>query len=388
MTAPARATRPAVDASPSAISSTGAQTLALPLSTEAPAPAHVPALDGVRGVAIALVLLSHVLHDRVSSAGWIGVDLFFVLSGFLITGILWDSRERPHRARTFYIRRALRILPLYYGVLFVLFVAVPIVHAVPTDEYRQLVSEQWWYWAYLPNWLIALKHRIDGGSLAWFWSLAIEEQFYLVWPLLVWHASRRTIVRVCAGTMVAGFVLRCVLVFMHAGAYESRPLVYMLTPCRLDGLVVGALIAMQIREPGGYAALCRRIRLPALISAALLCALALLQLEDGAPAMARSPIVETVGYPALAIAFGGFLVASLGPWRQIMSSRVLRCLGLYSYGLYVLHPFVIRAFRERSPLVFGTWGFALAATATSLAIAWLSYQLYERHWLALKSRLT
>jgi peptidoglycan/LPS O-acetylase OafA/YrhL len=194
--------------------------------------------------------------------------------------------------------------------------------------------------------------------------------------------------RVCAGTMVAGLVIRCVLVFMHAGAFQSRPLVYMLTPCRLDGLVVGALIAMKIREPGGYDALRRQIRVPALVSAALLCALALLQLEAGAPAMARSPILETVGYPALAIAFGGLLVASLGPWRQIMSTRLLRWLGLYSYGLYVLHPFVIRIFRERSPLVFGTWGFAIAATAASLAIAWLSYQLYERHWLALKNRLT
>ena len=388
MTAPARAKRSAVDASPSAISATDARTLALPPQMEAPAAAHVPALDGVRGLAIALVLLSHVMHDRVSSAGWIGVDLFFVLSGFLITGILWDSRERPHRARTFYIRRALRILPLYYGVLFALFVAVPIVHPVHTDEYRQLVSEQWWYWAYLPNWLIALKHPVDGGSLAWFWSLAIEEQFYLVWPLVVWHASRRTIVRVCTSTMVVGLAIRCVLVFMHAGAFQSRPLVYMLTPCRLDGLVVGALIAMKVREPGGYNALRRRIRVPALVSAALLCALALLQLEDGAPAMARSPILETVGYPALAIAFGGLLVASLGPCRQIMSSPLLRWLGLYSYGLYVLHPFVIRAFRERSPLVFGSWEFAIATTATSVAIAWLSYQLYERHWLALKNRLT
>jgi peptidoglycan/LPS O-acetylase OafA/YrhL len=355
---------------------------------DARAGTHVPALDGVRGVAIALVLLSHVAQDRVTSAGWIGVDLFFVLSGFLITGILWDSRERRHRVRTFYVRRALRILPLYYGVLVAVFVAVAVVHSLHTDQNRQLFREQWWYWAYVPNWLIALRHRVDGGSLAWFWSLAIEEQFYLVWPLIVWHASGRTIVRVCLGTLVAGLVIRSVLVFTHADAYASRPLVYMLTPCRLDGLVVGSLIAMKVRDPGGYADLWRRIRVPALVCATFLCANALLQMEFGAPAMARSPIVETVGYPALAIAFGGLLVASLGPWRQVMSARPLRWLGVYSYGIYVLHPFAVDALRQWSHLVLGTWAFAIAATAASLAIAWLSYQLYERHWLALKRRWT
>ena len=144
---------------------------------------HDPALDGVRGLAIALVVASHVTTWPPATQGWIGVDLFFVLSGFLITGILADSRNVIGRARAFYVRRALRILPLYYGVLVTLFVVIPILHPLHTQEYQTLAREQWWYWTYLQNWRIASAHSIDGGSLVWFWSLAIEEQFYLIWPV-------------------------------------------------------------------------------------------------------------------------------------------------------------------------------------------------------------
>jgi peptidoglycan/LPS O-acetylase OafA/YrhL len=96
--------------------------------------------------------------------------------------------------------------------------------------------------------------------------------------------------------------------------------------------------------------------------------------------------MHIVGYPALATAFGGLLLAAMGPWRTVFALAPLRWLGVYSYGIYVFHPFVVRAFRQRSTLAFGGWAFAAAAVAVSLAVAWLSYQLYEKHWLALKRR--
>ncbi len=341
----------------------------------------------MRGLAIALVLLYHVTPVRWASTGWIGVDLFFVLSGFLITGILWDGRHRPARARRFFVKRALRILPLYYGLLILMFVVVPAMDPLHKTAYQALKSDEWWYWTYLQNWRIAFAHPNDGGSFGWFWSLAIEEQFYVVWPFVVWHASRDTIIRLCGAAIFSGLVIRVALLVLHAPGSDSILFIYVLTPCRLDGLAVGALVAMAIRGPGGRLALARRIRLPAFISLLFVAAIAIILGIQGTEPTFRSPIVETLGYPALAVAFGGLLVAALGPLRSFFSSWPLRWLGIHSYGLYLLHPFVVRAFRQGSSLTFGSWEFALAAATCSLFVAWLSYNLYERHWLALKGRL-
>ncbi len=210
---------------------------------------HLPALDGVRGLAIALVLLYHVTPVRWASGGWVGVDLFFVLSGFLITGILWDGRHRPARARRFFVKRALRILPLYYGLLILIFVVVPAMDPLHKTAYQALKSDEWWYWTYLQNWRIAFAHPNDGGSFGWFWSLAIEEQFYVVWPFVVWHASRDTIIRLCGAAIFSGLVIRVALLVLHAPGSDSILFIYVLTPCRLDGLAVGALVAMAIAAP-------------------------------------------------------------------------------------------------------------------------------------------
>ncbi len=192
--------------------------------------------------------------------------------------------------------------------------------------------------------------------------------------------------RTCIVAIGIGLVVRCALVLAHPDAWRDSISVYVLTPCRLDGLVVGSLLGIGIRDPDGYNGIARRVRLPAIACAAFLGAVCVWQISKGVAPLSRTPIVETIGYTALAIAFGGLLVAALGPLRQPFSAWPLRWLGIYSYGIYVIHPFVIRALRQRTTLTFGSWQFAAAATICSLAAAWLSYQLYERHWLALKRR--
>src|SRR5208282_2036951 len=144
-------------------------------------------LDGVRGIAILLVLLFHLEVSYPPSIprmffaplllGWSGVDLFFVLSGFLITGILWESRSSPGRARTFYVRRALRILPLYYGVLIAVFIIRPALGPAHRLDDVALANEHVWYWSYLGAWRIALDHPHAATYLTLFWTLSIEEQF-------------------------------------------------------------------------------------------------------------------------------------------------------------------------------------------------------------------
>ena len=185
---------------------------------------HVPALDGVRGIAIAMVLLHHCGWPRVfGEGGWIGVDLFFVLSGYLITGILADTRESVGRGRSFYVRRALRIFPLYYAVLFALFVVAPIVHPISWAQYRALVPEQAWYWTYLSDWRMAFAHPPTVTLLGHFWTLSIEEQFYWVWPVVIWSLTGRAAMRLCGGLLMAASILRVYLVLHYP--LRDRPVV-------------------------------------------------------------------------------------------------------------------------------------------------------------------
>src|SRR5262245_13745 len=173
---------------------------------------RVPALDGLRGLAILPVMLTHFVSDgdlspvskvdEIVSAtltlGWVGVELFFVLSGFLITGILLDSRGAPHYFRNFYIRRTLRIFPLYYGFLALWLGVLPLFYKWPNDVLKvvSIPVSPVWSWAYLTNIVQALHDDWRAGPpyTTHFWSLAIEEQFYLVWPTVVFLFSRRRLV--------------------------------------------------------------------------------------------------------------------------------------------------------------------------------------------------
>ncbi|HZJ61945.1 MAG TPA: acyltransferase [Kofleriaceae bacterium] len=164
------------------------------MDREAPASEIVPALDGVRGLAILLVL-AHNLSPFESTRrlidlsagltfdfGWVGVQLFFVLSGYLISGILLDTRGAPGYYRAFFGRRVLRIFPLYYGVLFLCLVLLPVLGLAP-DALLADRRHSVWLWTYLINWAEPLGAAI--AVFPHFWSLAVEEQFYLVWPFVV-----------------------------------------------------------------------------------------------------------------------------------------------------------------------------------------------------------
>ena len=381
------------------------------------------ALDGVRGLAILLVLLHNLGVDLpatapgilarvfhvVTAAGWIGVILFFALSGYLITSILLRSRAAPHYYRNFFLRRVLRIFPLYYATLALVLVIVPRLVKLPAWLAPEL-DHQLWFWTYLSNWAIPFGRGI--GGLDHCWSLAVEEQFYLVWPLVVRALSPRRL-----GTLalaLGGFALLFRALVRATGALD--PMVnYYWTAARIDALAWGALLAVAAQgndqeidqEPAGPAAAwLLRWRDPGL--KATLAALALLTLATrGLPR--HHALVDTLGYSlvgiwaALVVARAAQIGRAPAPsaatdWVvRLLRHPSLRWLGRYSYGIYVFHGILHHAIPGLLPASWlqpsGTAGYLVTAVAylgavggLSAALAFGSYHLFEKHFLALKSR--
>ena len=188
---------------------------------------------------------SHGIASQFANIGWGGVDLFFVLSGFLITGILYDAKGAPHYFSNFWMRRVLRISPLYYGVLIAIFFIGPLICSY-SSLVRQHLNEQIWAWAYGLNFYYALPSHvlINVFWLQHFWSLAIEEQFYLIWPFVIFFLKPKTAMCISAFCIGLALLLRVILVVDH---YDPI-VVWNLTPCRMDGLALGCLCALAARN--------------------------------------------------------------------------------------------------------------------------------------------
>lgn len=303
---------------------------------DAPVEQRFIALDGLRGCAIASVLIYHfavfVPSSPIEQAiaktvrfGWVGVDLFFVLSGFLITRILLSTLSSPHYFRTFYIRRALRIFPLYYAFLTVWGVFLAIAHS---KGYLKLGSqrEEIWFWIYMSNWYHCfVKTSLPG--LAHFWSLAVEEQYYMFWPLLIW-LRRGHIAGLCLGVALCSFVLRLLFIQAEGG------IVYQTTPFRLDGFAFGALATIAHRRLAQDQL--RRVANKAIAFGLGITACAIL-IQGSAEC--EGIAIRTFGYTSIAICFAGLVlhcIAAESSFTRLMRSRFLTNLGKYSYGLYVL----------------------------------------------------
>lgn len=351
----------------------------------------IPELDGVRGIAISMVLLFH-LQVPLFGIGWCGVDLFFVLSGYLITTILLATKESPGFLKNFYARRVLRIFPLYFSALFVVFFV-----ALPVAERWQLarnvpLAEQLWYWLYLSNWRNASGHILY--YLSHFWTLAVEEQFYLVWPFVVFFLSRRSLVKVCAAAIFICLAARSALCwnaalteFLHRG-----------TIFRMDDLAWGALLSLAVNDPQ----LSLHLKSLGKIGACLaILALGGILIVVGPNPLSRPMI--SIGYTALGLTSACLVwiasrrAANFGWLRRVLIFGPLRSFGKYSYGVYVLHyPIVIllqigdERIGAKFPWAQSNAGFLALRIVLGFGLSYLaaliSWNLLEKRILRLKER--
>jgi peptidoglycan/LPS O-acetylase OafA/YrhL len=363
---------------------------------------HVTALDGARGMAIALVMLYHgwtytghgdIGHaiDQARSIGWAGVDLFFVLSGFLITGILLQSRDDPHYWRNFLIRRGLRIFPLYYAVLSAMLVGGLVLNRLGlsnVDPSFLVLDNIWINFLYLTNFAIASIGE-NHVPLDIAWSLAIEEQFYLLYPALVRRLRPQTLVRVLVVVVIAAPILRW-LTWEFGAQPKLGP--YVLPYCRMDALAAGALLRMA-RELG-------RDRIVAMVArlAPLLCALGLVILYAWPRKDVRFIII---GYSTTSLAAAGLIArlleSSPSAWlRGLFENRTLVFLGKISYGLYLFHLFARAAVTLVLAKIFDgkhtdeAWFCAaqlVGMIGVTVAASSVSFYYFERPVLRFKERL-
>lgn len=382
--------------------------------------AFYPALDGLRAIAFFMVFGQHYLA---LAWGWTGVNVFFVLSGFLITGILLDTREDPHRVRNFYVRRTLRIFPLYYGVFAVLLLLQPFVH--------WNWNRYWIAWPlYLGNLLrfvspaaavlhspleyaadAHLRSRLLPHSelyLGHLWSLCVEEQFYLLWPAVVFLVrSRRKLIALCAAAVVLGPLLRLWLQAAAPRWMVANELLYRFTPAQFDALLLGGLVALLWRGPYRQ----RLERLARLLAALCTLAAALyLGIVEHLGVVERAWQMDAGQYPSWSFT-GGLLFVDLysaavivcalqpGSWVfERLRARPLRWVGRLTYGAYVVHDifhdlFVHLVVHGGGPAMAVDGprrhlATALLALPATLLLAWLSFRFFESPFLDLKERWT
>lgn len=363
---------------------------------------RIPALDGLRGIAILLVLLRHAIfgvtsvqgveaHSRLVSAllafgqlSWSGVDLFFVLSGFLIGGILLDARPSPRYFQTFYIRRAYRILPLYFLVIGLSLLPHLLVQFSPARAARMSpLPIPWWSYAtFTQNFWMAHLGVFGPSGIGITWSLAIEEQFYLTIPWLVRKIRPRNLLIVLVTVSACAPWLR---VLLHSSMVDPGVASYVLMPTRADALCLGVLSALLVRNLAFWIWLQSHRRM-------LRSATALFSLGVGFMTWqgydALSFPMTTWGFSWLAAFYACILLIAISPTGgvvpRILRNKSLMRLGTLAYGSYLIHVAIMNALRHPLKAHFPQFPVAawlaggILGIALTLAVAALSFKYFEK----------
>jgi peptidoglycan/LPS O-acetylase OafA/YrhL len=337
---------------------------------------HVPALDGIRGIAFLLVFAYHYGNGGVHNTsiyvrslaticgfGWSGVDLFFVLSGFLITGILYDTREDPGYYKKFYARRGLRILPVYYLFATLIFVI---------GSHWKSGHISFLFYVGYPAALIAPSLVAIPVHITHLWSLSAEEQFYMGWPWIV--AKLRNPMTAC---VIAG----CVALLFRISIWGLgwNPVwAYAFLLARMDALAVGAAIALLWRN-GGQTHLQKWAPITLVVTAIILAAMFIGRHTTNH----YDVLITTLGFSVVAIAYGALLVISL-VHGKVFSMSIFRTFGKYSYGLYLFHFPLTTLLEPLKPML--SLAYVPVCLLMNLALAAASFHFFEQPIMQLKRR--
>ena len=355
---------------------------------------YIKALDGLRGFALILVFLFHLFSFELQNAnafeqvfmslmriGWCGVDIFFVLSGFLITRILLTAKGEGSYYIKFYTRRILRIFPIYYSFLVIYLVILPFLFPV-ISSYK--TGPDFVLWFYLINFK---GHSMPTNH---FWSLAVEEQFYLLWPFLVMFFTTKSLIRTCFLMLLTGLLFRTII---SLGWTPLDPIkAYTLIFCRWDSLGAGALLAVLAHSNEGiFKKIINRSFVVGLFSLILLAFTAFLGKSTGY----RNIYISTLGLSFVWIAAVSLIVSvfRVGPSRVFFENKTLGYIGRRSYAMYILHyPIMIYAEKFNFVSIISKFtgslfahfliGFVLFALV--LFLSEISWRLIESPFLKLK----
>jgi peptidoglycan/LPS O-acetylase OafA/YrhL len=333
-------------------------------------------LDGLRGVAALMIMLFHFMPDgavathpilhylhEIGVFGQTGVTLFFALSGFLITRILLNQKSAPHYFRNFYIKRALRIFPLYYLGLIVFYWVLPLVISSPPSPYSSIA-----YWIYIQN--ITDTFMIHTNGPQHYWSLAVEEHFYLFWPLFIYYTTVKHTPRLIAGVVAAALICRCLLIYFGYGTFYF-------TFSIMDGLALGGFLAWYEINQNAF-----KLKFNTLILVSLLLMLPAWALTGGKGYY----WVQIIKFPIISVFYVGVIAKIIlgKSWlNNVMRYPFLKFTGKISYGLYVFHPILYMICGFFFPDT-NIWISALLCFGSSYLIATISFYGFERHILKLK----
>jgi peptidoglycan/LPS O-acetylase OafA/YrhL len=366
---------------------------------------HIKELDGLRGVAVLLVVALHTFKraayftknpfllflTELTSVGWVGVDIFFALSGFLITSILLRARDKKDYFKNFYIRRVLRIFPLYYLGIAVVLLFAP---KIEKDFVAHLSTILPMMLIYQQNWLLIFSDLKITLYLWITWSLAVEEQFYLLWPLAVYFLKKENLLKVSLGIVVLSILLRVVGALIWKDVSEYSLFFYYNSFTRFEEIIIGALLAVLF----SYQGLRERIRkfsLPVFYASFLVFLLLCIGSLPNVPNPLYGNVTFTVfGYTAAAL-FSTALIAVFITYpenaflRVLFRNRVLVFFGKYSYSIYLFHmtvAIIVLEYLWHTGLR-GWWMYIFYAgivLGIATLVAFLTWHLLEKHFLNLK----
>ncbi|HNB37586.1 MAG TPA: acyltransferase [Anaerolineales bacterium] len=366
---------------------------------------RIKELDGLRGIAVVLVMALHLfkrsgyftVHPTLegfitfTTVGWVGVDIFFTLSGFLITSILLKSKTDEHYFRNFYVRRVLRIFPLYYAAIAFVLLFAP---KLEEDFVAQLNTALPIMLLYQQNWALLFKDFHITQYLGITWSLAIEEQFYFLWPFIVYKLNRDNLVRLCIGYIILSIVGRVFGTLLWPVLQQASTFFYYASFARFEEMLFGGLLAIFLTYEGSQEKVHRYAPFVFWGSFVVFIGLHLISLP-GSPHPEHGSLPLTLaGYTTAALAtiglIGIFVTYPPGNFlRRLFSNPVLIFLGKYSYSMYLFHMtaalilldvFWHSEMRGWKPFFI----YPLTTYIATVIIALLTWHLLEKHILGLK----